>query len=163
MGKFKKHLGDRIFQEMLERVNLTLDNFSRLEKDEASTDALYTAFGKVLGETVSAGLEGGKKRIAESLGQSLGGWLYMADAADDIEKDFEKRKFNPLIKEYGTPEKVREEFKTIDIAFGALAKDAHLSLSLLPSHAFSGIANNILASGLGLEAYRIMNSDRRKK
>ena len=158
-----KHLSDPVSLKMTENVKSELAHFSELEKAKANSDELGRSFGNVLGYVLSAGLEGSKKRIAMSVGQAVGAWLYLADALDDAEKDYKKKSFNPLLEEYGTPENVFSQTRDIDITFSALARDAHLALSLVESKDFGRIADNILCEGLGLEAYNIMNHNRRKK
>jgi hypothetical protein len=143
-------------------INQALREFSRLEKERADIDVLALSFGEVMAKVLSAGLEDDERRIAVALGQAVGAWLYLADAADDIDKDYKKGTYNPLIEQYKTPDTVRENFRDIDICFGAWARDAHLALSLAHGKHFGRIADNILTLGMGDEAYRIMNKRSKK-
>ncbi len=161
--KIKKHYKTDTLHNMEERVKASLSNFSELEKNHAVCDELGQAFGKVLGEVMSAGLEEPHARIGYAVGEAVGAWLYLADAVDDCEKDSKKHRFNPLLEEYGTPNEVRAHFREIDVTFASLARDAHLALSLVSHKDFGRISDNILSEGLGEEAYNIMNNKRRKK
>ena len=165
--KHFKRREKKLFREtdylLLEQeVSELLGKYNELEKAKSDSDTLSVAFGEVLGCVVSHGLDGNKKRIAETLGRSVGAWLYLADAVDDVESDFKKGKFNPLLLQYSTPENVKLHFNEIDVAFGGLARDAHLALSLISNDIFTRIADNILSQGLGQEAYNIMNKRRNK-
>lgn len=153
-NKIKKHLPKELVDALSER----LEKFYSSQTLSSTSDELGMLFGEVMGEALSFGLEGANHEIALSLGRSIGAFLYLIDAVDDIEKDYKKRKFNPLISQYGTPDIVKKHFKDIDVVLGALAKDAHLALALAPVHKLTPIAENIITLGLGEEAYRKMNS-----
>ena len=142
------------------KIEEGLKEFSRLESERSDVDTLAVAFGRVLADAVATGLEGDGERIARSLGTALGSWLYLADAVDDFEKDYKKGHFNPLLEQYGTPDEIRSHLRDIDVSFGAWARDAHLALSLVDRCDYTRLADNILALGLGREAYRIMKGDK---
>lgn len=161
--KIKKQYKTDTLHNMEERVREELAVFSRLEKEKATLDELCQAFGRVLGEVMAAGLEETSARIGRAVGEAVGGWLYLADAVDDFEKDYKKKSFNPLLEEYKAPEEVKKHLRDIDVVFASLARDAHLALSLVPSNNFTRITDNILSEGLGQEAYDIMTGKRRKK
>lgn len=73
-----------------------------LEKDSSSgVDAPADSFGRLLGEIMAYGLDGSKKRIAYEIGRGVGGWIYIADAIDDMHDDSKKKRYNPLLKLYG--------------------------------------------------------------
>ncbi len=158
----KKLFCDEVYSELEKSVTQALYRYSELEKEKANLDTLATGFGEVLSLVVGTGIEGDKKRIAEILGRSVGAWLYLADAVDDLENDYKKNKFNPLLDAYTTPENVKSHFEEIDVSFGGWAKDAYLALSLLNHKTFLRIADNILLLGLPEEAYRLMNKGRKK-
>ena len=142
-------------------VSDLLCEYNQAENKKSDYDTLATAFGNVLARVISHGLDGSKKRIAETLGRSVGAWLYLADAVDDVERDYKKNKFNPLLLKYDTPENAKAHLEEIDVSFGAWARDAHLALSLTEHKAFGRITDNILSLGLGQEAYNVMNKRRK--
>ncbi len=161
--KCRKHLKSEEWQKLCENIKIKMNLFSDTEKAHGNADDLAASFGEVLGEAVAFGLEGSAERIARSVGQSVGAWLYLADAVDDLEKDYARKKFNPLLEEYKTPEEAKSHFRDIDAVIAAHARDAHTALSLSPNHEYCRITDNILSMGLGWEIYGIMNSQRRKK
>lgn len=151
-------LKDESVPEISRIISEELNVFDKMEKSKASADELALQFGKMMGRVFSFGFTDEKERILFELGKSTGAWLYLADAVDDAQKDFEKKHFNPLLEEYETPEKIRENAQNIDISFASYARDAHLALLMLPSHLFTPIAENILTQGMGAEAFRIMTN-----
>ncbi len=154
-----KKLDDASILDLSETVSKGLGEFDNAEKQKALCDELALKFGKVLGSVFAFGFSDEKQRILFELGKSAGAWIYFADAIDDAEKDFENNRFNPLLKEYKTPEKIRENVQKIDVSFASHAKDAHLALSMLPHHRFTSIAENVVSEGLGAEAFRIMTNN----
>ncbi|MDR1891634.1 MAG: DUF5685 family protein [Oscillospiraceae bacterium] len=95
------------------------------------------------------------KRVLERLGYCLGKWIYLADAADDLEKDLKHGNFNPFANEAGqsaniTPgdkpaiEAARERARgTMNLC----AYEAGLALELLPVKRFGEILKNVIYSG----------------
>lgn len=66
-----------------------------------SVDLPADSFGRLLGSIMSFGLEGSEARIMYELGRAVGGWIYIADAIDDMREDAEKQRYNPILKLYG--------------------------------------------------------------
>lgn len=63
-----------------------------------SLDEPAELFGQLLGACFSYGLcDPKEKRIAYEIGFHTGKWIYMADAADDLARDFKTGSYNPLI------------------------------------------------------------------
>lgn len=48
-------------------------------------------------------------RLLEQFGYFLGRWIYLMDAADDLEKDLKEGAFNPLIRKFSLTAESREE------------------------------------------------------
>lgn len=83
--------------------------------------------------------------VLRELGYQLGRWVYLIDAADDLEKDIKSGCFNPFGK-YKTENRMSEVDGLLSISLGR-AYDAYC---LLDVKDFKGIANNILQFGLPL-------------
>ena len=83
------------------RVSTEQQNLDRqldmLEKSkEVTLDSAAQIFGELLSEIFANGLDGESKIIAHEIGLHIGRWIYIADAADDFEKDKKRGEFNPL-------------------------------------------------------------------
>ena len=89
--------------ELYEKISAHLVRLHEMEDDQtlASADAPAEVFGNLLADIFGEGLEGDKARIAAAIGNSVGRWVYLADAADDLEQDAKKARYNPLIRLYG--------------------------------------------------------------
>ena len=87
--------------ELDEKILQKLKRLSSLEKERiASVDIPAEIFGELLSDVLSFGIEGNEKRIAENIGKSIGKWIYIADALDDMEDDVSSGNYNPLIEIY---------------------------------------------------------------
>ncbi len=103
---FASHARKKALRSGLEALDAKiaegLASLARTEKEKiSSVDVPARIFGEILGEIVAFGLEGSNARIARTLGQTVGRWIYMADAFDDMEEDLEKGRYNPFLLLYG--------------------------------------------------------------
>ena len=96
-----------------ERTQKHLQDLASLEKSgEPSLDKPADTFAKLLAGTVEEIANPTKRRVLETMLYHLGRWIYLVDAADDLEKDWKSGAFNPLPMRYGLTEgKLTEEAK----------------------------------------------------
>ena len=92
-------------------------------------------------------------RILHNLGYFLGKWVYMIDAADDIEKDIKEQTFNPFVASFSlTKESPAEEIaqaKTqCNQSLNAVLSQVIASYHLIEPHHFKPIIENIITEGL---------------
>lgn len=108
---YRKAAKDRpVFDEA---TRLQLKKLGELEKNGCTTlDEPADAFAELLAG-VAAELENPmQQRIYREMLYHMGRWIYLVDAADDLEKDYKSGSFNPLIPRYGLTEgKLTEEAK----------------------------------------------------
>lgn len=157
-GKIKKLIRDeKEYENLYLCVKEKLSVLSALERElSADIDKLCATFGDIMSRVLSFSLEGSEKAIAESIGFSVGAYIYLIDAIDDYEKDAKHGAYNPLLIKYGSVENVKKEVNSLDITLSLYAKNASLAVALLDSGDFTTIINNILEMGLGREAYKIL-------
>lgn len=75
---------------------------AKLEKESCpSLDSTAEVFGELTGELFAAGLSGAEERICRLLGHTVGRFIYVCDAADDILEDKKKGRYNPILYLYG--------------------------------------------------------------
>ena len=75
-----------------------LDVLARLEREHcASLDAPADAFAQLLAGAADAASDPVRRRVLRQLLYHLGRWIYLVDAADDLEKDRKSGAYNPLI------------------------------------------------------------------
>lgn len=99
------------YAELDERVASGLRKLSKIEAEGlASVDVPADAFGEILADILSYGLEGTDEKIMRNIGRHVGRWIYIIDAADDLDEDIKKNRFNAFAKLYGgrIPDEERE-------------------------------------------------------
>jgi hypothetical protein len=101
----------RKYAELDQMVSNGLKKLSDIEKQRlSSVDIPADAFGEILADIVSYGLEGNDKKIMQKIGKHIGRWIYIVDAADDLDEDIKKQRFNAFACLYdgAIPEEDRE-------------------------------------------------------
>lgn len=117
------------FDESVER---SLKNLSELEKQNCrSVDVPAEEFGCILGNALSVGYEGNKKRTVYEIGRNLGKWIYISDALDDIDKDEKKNKYNPFLASFETAEEAKKHGSAVSNALLNQLNNAYNALILL--------------------------------
>ena len=93
-----------------------------------------------------------EKRILHQIGYGLGRWIYLIDAADDLEKDKKNKNFNPF---NSYRENINEVVNTNLSASLGLAFDAYELLELVD---FKGIIDNIILKGLPITQKQVLDN-----
>lgn len=82
-----------------------LDELGRLEEERCpSLDRPADTFARLLAGIAAEVDEPVKARVLEQLFYHLGRWIYLIDAADDLERDFSDGSYNPLIYRFALTE-----------------------------------------------------------
>lgn len=147
--KMRKRAGDDAPAEAIEKA---LKELSALEKENCdSLDETADKFGELLAAVVSHGLEGSNARIAAEIGHSVGRYIYVLDAADDLEEDKKTGSYNPLRFSPIAPKDlsvaVRLELTKLEGAINLLDFSGKRDLE--------GIIKNIIYLGMPAEADRV--------
>ena len=140
---------DRLKKES-EALKNYLETQQNAEKSKASLDACAHGTAELLSLFFGALSEKEEqKEILSRLGYVLGRWVYILDAADDLEGDIKKGRFNPLIQgDSLSQEKIEQIKKDCEMDLNICiseAQDAFMSLNL--KH-FKPIIENIIFKGL---------------
>lgn len=99
------------YSELDKRVSDGLRRLSEIEKQGLpSVDAPADVFGDILADILSFDLEGTDEKIMRNIGRHIGRWIYIIDAADDLDDDIKKKRFNAFEKLYNgqIPDEERE-------------------------------------------------------
>ena len=95
--------------------NLKKLSYLEVEKKFSSIDEIAHPFSEIVGKILNLypeKFEGDSEEVRGNLyelGYSLGKWIYLIDALDDLKEDMEKNKFNPINYLYNTNNKTYEE------------------------------------------------------
>lgn len=155
----------KTYPDIVKAVEDNLSKLSELERAKSgSLDMTCAAFGDVLGAVFSGwelyqkgdGISGDETspryRILEGLGRSLGKWIYLMDALDDLEKDKKSGSYNPLIYRDRGAEGLN------DLLYNYLG-DVSSAIDLLEIRKNKGIIDNIVWNGLRARTEVMLNGD----
>ncbi len=99
---------DKIAQDKLNKLNFA-------EKERiVSVDIPAEIFGEFLGECLSNGLENDIRERVYKIGKSVGKWIYIVDAVDDIDSDEKKGCYNPFLLEFGSSSEAKKRARMIE-------------------------------------------------
>jgi hypothetical protein len=101
MRMLKRPLKRAGLDPLADLVKEKLASLSTLEKEGCpSIDAPAAIFGELLGEVFAYGVQTEYAPALRALGETLGRFIYAADAAEDYPTDKEKGRYNPFVKTY---------------------------------------------------------------
>lgn len=131
------------------------------EKSEAPClDMAAEPTAKMLEAVLKAEAKSEPEAIALSqLGYHLGRWIYLMDAAADIEEDFKSDNFNPFLLKYKNAESV--DMKEVD---GIISQSYYLltkAYELIDKRRFHDILDNIIYSGLAAKQRNTLYPERK--
>ncbi len=131
-----------------EWVKTYLAHQQELESRPVSTDEAAEPTAAVTGKLLAATATDEKThRVLDRLGYCVGRFVYLADAADDLEKDRKKGGFNPLSSLYDREGQTGVN-AFVKASLNATVAEAQAAYELLEIRRFDGILRNILWQGL---------------
>lgn len=145
-------------------VRQCLSQLRQLELEQCpSLDRVADTFARLL---QAAGIEAQTEQRSpvEQILYHIGRWIYLADAYDDLEEDFKRKRYNPLITRFALtvpalPEKDREQLETTMRHSLNLATSAY---GLLQVGRWSEVLDNILYLGLPTSGMRVLAGEKIK-
>lgn len=128
-----------------EYVAEMMDKQAIIEQDsnssvDISADPTAQMLGKILAHD---GKDETESRVLYEFGYNIGRWIYLIDAADDIEKDLKSSGFNPFIMQDNSAADSNTITFTLNQCL-ARAYDAYILLDIKP---FKGILDNMMLRG----------------
>lgn len=123
-----------------------------------SADLPASIFAALMEDVFREDLEATDARIAAAIGRAIGHWIYLLDAADDLENDQKNGGFNPYLRLFGeapTPEQ-RENVRLSLLRILMDAERAFLLIDQFPCPEVKEILSNVLYLGLPQTAEKIL-------
>ncbi len=164
LRKMQKRGGGFLPDTAADEIALRMTRLSELEKAGCpSVDQAADAFGGVLAYVFTLGLEDDTAALAEEIGQHIGRFVYVCDAADDLAEDIRRGRYNPLAVGWGDLA-VTEEGTMTDLVRGALEISLPLDLEGLGraadrldrGHSLTPIVRNLVYLGLPASMRRVL-------
>ncbi len=138
---------------------------SALEKAHtASVDAAAEPTAILLQQLcVLAAKNDTERRVLERFGYCLGRWIYLMDAADDVERDSRSGNYNPLLEGYRneviTPELLTQCRERVRLSLNASLAECKAAYELLEIRRYDGILRNILEHGMATIQRSVLSGD----
>lgn len=129
------------------------------KKTAVGIDETAHASADALGRVMALGFEDKRKDSLYSLGYMVGRYVYILDAADDLEDDLKKGSFNPFGGEYqdiGNVEKRNEFAERVRGMLNLTQSGALDALDSLEKKRFEDILENIIFDGLTFSAEKVL-------
>ncbi len=135
-----------------QKISDVLDRLHAYEQSDASLSADEPAaiFGELMRAVFAEDLKGTAARLASEIGYHIGKWIYLTDAADDLESDLRHGRFNPYLRLFGGTVDEQER-SSVRLALTAILCDAERAFLLMenaPCPEIHEILANILYLGL---------------
>lgn len=136
---------DEIFSSMIKR-QMEAESDQSCGIDAAahpSSEALSELAGRLASNETQS-------RVLKSFGYYLGKWIYLMDAADDLEQDLKSGGFNPFVNEYELKENYDTD-ATAQLMNSVINESAHMLLTsydLIDLKGNQRILDNIVTNGI---------------
>lgn len=103
-----------------------------------------------------------QKVILKEFGYFLGRWIYLIDAADDLEKDFKCNNFNPFIKVFNLQNIMpySEPNNQIEPVLNQTLSRLISAYNLLDIHKFRNVLDNVIYYGLQETQKKVLNKEK---
>lgn len=132
---------------------------AQAEKAARSLDEAAHPSARALGEMFALGAHGDEREALYSFGYMIGRYVYILDAADDLEDDIKKGNFNPFAvkaQSLSTEEGRRKFAQHITGVLNLTQSEAVNALGALGVKRFSSLLENIVYDGLCGSADRVL-------
>ena len=153
----------RDYEELSGKFALHLGSLAQLEEQKCDNiDEVSSRFGELLAEVFSLApfpfMDEGTKKAMYHLGYNLGRWIYVADAVDDLEKDYKKDRYNVYLQRSfddinGHRQRIREEAQ---FNMNYTLYEACKAYELLDIKRDKGLIDNIMYEGLAKKTEDIL-------
>ncbi|HSQ88982.1 DUF5685 family protein [Romboutsia sp.] len=150
-GKLK--LAYEKYPKKAEVIKKQLDILYNLEQEKIiNIDLVSNTFGNLMSE-IFAYKEDEFEKDLRKIGFNIGKYIYLLDAYEDLDKDYEKGRYNPFIEYIDKREDLKIKVdKLISMSLGMLGK----SIDNLNLKVNTGIIENIVYSGVYLRYQNIL-------
>lgn len=134
------------------------------EKSECTVDKAADPTASMLSSLCKSMVdeEDPRRKTLEVFGYFLGRWIYLMDAADDLEKDIRKKQFNPFKNDCDG--EIKKAMLHCNDVLNMTAAQIVLAYDLLDQNCFKDILDNIVYDGVSFQQkYHLFEKRKNKK
>lgn len=129
--------------EMMKNQRLAENSDSSIDKSADSTAVLISELCMMFSNNDS------QKKVLGIFGYHIGRWIYLMDAADDLEKDIKNKSFNPFLKIYSSD--IKSAMLYCNDVLNMTVSQAVAAYDLLEISDYKEILDNIMYRGLAVK------------
>lgn len=104
-----------------------------------------------------------QRRVLERFGYCLGRWIYLMDAADDLESDSKTGNYNPLLQGAADTTVLTDCRERVRYSLNASLAECKAAYELLTIRRFDGILRNVLEHGMHAAQRTVLDGNPKKK
>lgn len=160
-------LKDKVVGRSTERklISASLESLDSIERaDNHSPDLAADSFAKLCADIFSAPSQKGSEReTLYWLGYNLGRWIYLTDAAADLEKDIKKGSYNPYADGRAYEEIIKSRRNEIEESLCFTLSQAAAAFDLLDIKRYKLLLENIIYTGLPARLKAALYGNRKEK
>ncbi len=107
-----------------------------------------------------------QRAVLERLGYCLGRWVYLMDAAEDLEEDLSTGSYNPLITAHAvtdSPESIQSARQAAAFSLNASMAECRAAYDALTVHRFDGILRNVIEWGMSHIQKQVLSGEKRTR
>lgn len=148
---------DALIGEQMQRQKMAeLDPAASIDSCAEPSALMLSYIAELLSSDVK------QKVILKEFGYFLGRWIYLIDAADDLEKDFKCNNFNPFIKVFNLQNLISysESNDKIDPVLNQTLGRLISAYNLLDIHKFKNVLDNVIYYGLQETQKKVLNKEK---
>ena len=155
---FKLRKAKRLQPELFNKTEAYFNAQYKAENDpRTGIDSAAEPSGRYFSYLSSVSVSGEQRQAFERFGYALGRYIYLSDAADDIEKDLKQNSFNPFIKKLSlTKENYLSEINSVFPVLELSAAETAEAVRSCPIKLYKPIIDNIIYLGLFEQLDRII-------
>ncbi len=141
------------YPDVASYIKEAINNQTAIEKqNSASVDEAAAPMAELLSKLFAHGFCGDVQKILERFGYCMGRWIYIIDAAQDIEKDISKKSYNVYVNSLGIEvqdtEKIKQARESAKQALNFCCAEAIRAYQLGDFKPLVAIIDNVLYDGL---------------
>lgn len=142
-------------REMLERQQQAEHNESGIDAASDPTASLLSELCKSLSD------DDMQKRILSTFGYYLGRWIYIMDAADDLDKDMKRNNFNPFRKHIS--DDISDTMSYCNDVLNMTVSQLVPAYDLLELNSYKEILDNVMYYGLSFQQKHCLFEKKKSK
>lgn len=164
--KCRKNKAAKNLKKIDELMKISFSTLSKLEKEKCdSIDRVADTFASLMRDITKEFVK--TDEVIDTFTYNLGRMVYLLDAVDDIEKDTQKNRYNPILLNYGLCENKKEYLEKNKDELGFILNSTYNkmvgSYNQMEIRMYEGVLSNTIYLGIKMQMDRILKGEEKCK